>query len=134
MNKLVLNAAQMVAPAAFKLIKEKSPEIKAGFARISKPAGKKMRKLRRIDDTGLKMPKYDLDRLTKRYMDKKLIPEMYKYLSNELAQHEGIIKQHPKNFDRIFEKLVKVKKMNKAAPLIERYETARDEYLKAGRK
>lgn len=71
------------------------------------------------------MLKFDVDRLTKLFL------KIYKYLSNELNQYGEVIRRHPKNFDKLFEKLIATKNMTKAAPLIERYETARDEYLKA---
>lgn len=59
---------------------------------------------------------------------------MYKYLSNELNQYREVIRRYPKNFDKLFEKLMATKNMAKAAPLIERYEIARDEYLKSAKK
>lgn len=131
---IIATFAKEKAPIAVEFVKDKSPEIIAGIQIIAKPARKGIRKLRRINDLGDKMPKYDLDRLTKLFIDKRIIPEMYRYLSNEFTQYEDVIKQHPRNFDKLFETLIKVKDMKEGASIIERYETAREEYLKSVRK
>lgn len=70
MNKHVLKAVKIVGPIAKDLLKSNTP----GIVELAKPANKKIKEIRRIDEKGNKLPKFDLDRLTKLFIKKKIIP------------------------------------------------------------
>lgn len=106
-------------------------ETKSGkrAAEMTLKAGKKIKKkVTRTDDDGIKQFKYNAKKLSALFSKDKITEEAYDYLYGEL-KHISIFCTDCKNFEKLFERIMKAKDPKKIKTAIEKYEKIRYKYL-----
>jgi hypothetical protein len=131
---LVKKGVKAAAPAAKKampFVKECKPIVAAP---IAVAATKVKQVVLKVDESGERIFKYDLTKLTELFRKHEISADMFNYLSNEFNEHKDILREGGKVFENYFKELSKVKDITQGESLIAEYELARNKWIEANGK
>lgn len=95
-------------------------------AEETKKTGEKIvKKVKRIDDEGTKIFKYNKKKLSQLYAREKISEEVYDYLVNEL-KYSCLFSLDNKTFEKRFKNIIKAKNKEELSKAIRKYEKIRD--------